>query len=615
MSVFDRHPDAFSSVRRISIRRLRAASGLLCLAFLLIGPPAMATDTPMVPGKEASPAIAKPESVQSKTPVGKPEGSVMESRSASSISQTGKIVGVTLLPNGAWITRELTVSWSMHGTRTIQVRDLPRDIDQGSVQVQSAAMTLSAPMQWHDLPVEDSEAFQMLDKQIDSLNRQLAKAHDSLLAAHTRLSIFQAQMASAGPERKHGSVTGAFLTDSKARSRFDRLLAQLLDSRRRAQNDVDSVMNRLKRAEQKRTELRQKGPRLMLALPMSLNADQKLPEMPVLLIRYRVKDARWMPIYRADLETPAPNADNGAAASAPSAVTTAPKAKATVQWSLVAQVSQTTGEDWTDVPITLSLLDTRRYYPVPRLDRWTIGFSPAVKPGVQLRADAVRQGAEMAAKSLPFAPSDETGFNAEFRSAAPVTIASNPAATIIPLMHAVLPAQATDLIAPSRSPLAILTARFTLGNAMPLPAGIWQLSLNGAQIGSVHEPALSPTKKMSLGFGVDRRIEVTVDSPADQRDENGLIGKAQQLVRRRVITVQSQHSQPIPVTVLMNLPVAEDTDIAVDPLADNTPPSNKQYDGTDGVWAWSNQIKPGQKVTINFGFRLRWPANKSLYGF
>jgi hypothetical protein len=83
-------------------------------------------------------------------------------------------------------------------------------------------------------------------------------------------------------------------------------------------------------------------------------------------------------------------------------------------------------------------------------------------------------------------------------------------------------------------------------------------------------------KKMALSFGVDRRIEVTVDRPADQRDENGLIGKSQQLIRRRVISVQSQHQQPMPVTILMNLPVAEDADLAVDPQADNTPPRNKQ---------------------------------------
>lgn len=536
---------------------------------------------------------------------------------ADIVSMAGKIIGVTVLPDGAWVTRQLSIDWPTSGRRSVQVVDLPRSIDQDSVQLYSPGLTLSAPMRWREMPVAETEAYRKLDLERETLNKRLAKANDDLLAAQTRMSIFKAQMAQAPSDKKHGPAIGAFLSDAKARTQFDRLLNGILADHRQAQDAVDQLMTQMQAVDRAQAELRQKGPGLTLNLPLMVDGSQKPATGRMITIRYRVHDARWQPVYRADLDTIAarPSEKSASTPTAPASEETA-KVSSTIHWSLVAEVHQNTGEDWSSVPVTLSMLDTRRYYPVPTLKRWTIGFAPTSKPSPIAGAALLRQDAEMARKSAAsFGPVDETGFNAEFRSASPVSVPSGSTATVIPLMHGNFTADAMDLITPGISPLAILTARFTLDNATPLPAGEWQLFLNGAQIGRVHQAALAPKKTLSLGFGVDQRIVVTVDGPADQRDENGLIGKAQQLVRRRVVTVQSQHEQPVPVTVLMNLPVSEDANLAVDPLADNTPPGNKQYDGQDGVWAWSNQIKPGQKITINFGFRLRWPADKRLYGF
>jgi uncharacterized protein (TIGR02231 family) len=185
---------------------------------------------------------------------------------------------------------------------------------------------------------------------------------------------------------------------------------------------------------------------------------------------------------------------------------------------------------------------------------------------------------------------------------------------VIPLQHEQVPANATVLIAPTISPLGVLTGTFVLKNPLPLPAGRWEFFVNGAQLGSAFRQAQAPSKKMSLGFGADRRVQVTVNQKPDQREENGVIGKSTQMVRRTVVEVQSQHKEPVAVTVIMNLPIAEDSEISVESLADTTPPTTKQFDGIDGVWAWSNQIKPDQKIMLNFGFRLRWPSDKTLSG-
>ena len=110
------------------------------------------------------------------------------------------------------------------------------------------------------------------------------------------------------------------------------------------------------------------------------------------------------------------------------------------------------------MPITLSLLDNRRYYPAPTLPRWTIGFRRG-QPGMPVPLAGAKVAMEaMAAPSVR--PVDVSGFNAEYKSVMPLTVPSGSATTVIPLQHEQVPANATVLIAPTISPLGVLTGTF-----------------------------------------------------------------------------------------------------------------------------------------------------------
>ncbi|MHB1230401.1 MAG: mucoidy inhibitor MuiA family protein [Halothiobacillus sp.] len=541
-----------------------------------------------------------------------------------------KMTAVTVLPDGAWITRRVEVRWAGSDIHTIELADLPPSVQQDSVQIEGNGITLAAPLQWSRQPVEQSAVYRHIQQQLSVLRGAQAKADDGLEAARMRLAIFQAQMSAPNAlVRKYGAPAGAFLTESGARKKFDRLLTQLLTAQRTAQDEVTEVQRKTAELDEALQKRHSQGERLLLSLPLKLLTQKKTAQqttsesaevtVPV-LVRYRVNDAHWQPIYRANLhtiplsETTTTPASTLAPTSTTASAASTASTNAEVDWSLSALVSQNTGEDWSRIPLTLSLLDTRRYYPVPKLPRWVIGFNAPSPVVVAPRANLASSMKTMVMSEALLKPHDETGFNAAFTSADSVSIPSGVAASLIPLLHQQVAANATILIAPEISPQAILTGEFTLDNKIPLPAGQWQLFLNGAQLSQVFQPALQPIQKQLLSFGVDQRLSVTFDQLPDQRDENGVIGKSSQLMRRSVVMIQSQHSNPVAVTVVMNLPTAEDAEISVEPLTDNTPPTLKQYNGEEGVWAWSNQIKPGQKVSINFGFRLRWPADKTLHG-
>lgn len=607
----------YCNLNRFAARLSRVVSRCLLLC-LVIWP------LWLMPATEAVSAI-KPASVEQGEPA--PTG------------LTSRITEVTVLPQGAWVTRRINVPAAMvpvdadrtagskndQADKSVTVLDLPGNIDQESVQISSTDLLQSGPLQWLKQAVETSPDYVAIEAKIHTLRVQQADARDALEAARVRLSIFQAQMsAPATVTSKAGHQAGAFLTQPAARQSFDKLLADLISAQRKARNDLDQVNVALAKQQAQLAELRKRPEKMKLILPLERKksaggmTDSGL--LPVYL-RYRVSDAGWQPVYRADLITTPPTGAQARntpekpalkAATANASAKTIGDENARLDWSFSASVHQNTGEDWTHVPITLSLLDNRRYYPAPKLPRWTIGFDShqQAEPALEVRSKLA-----MNMMAAPVAqPVDETGFNAEYKSVQPLTVDSGSTTTVIPLQHEQVPANATVLIAPTISPLGVLTGTFILHNPLPLPAGRWEFFVNGAQLGSAFRQAQAPSEKMSLGFGPDRRIQVTVDQKPDQREENGVIGKSTQMVRRTVVEVQSQHKEPVAVTVIMNLPIAEDSEISVESLADTTPPMTKQFDGIDGVWAWSNQIKPGQKITLNFGFRLRWPSDKTLSG-
>lgn len=568
--------------------------------------------TQTVASPDRSPTVS---SIELLNPALKEAPKVTTQRSSS------KIIAVTVLPDGAWITRRVAVAREAGARITLTLADLPPSVQQDSVQIESSTVRVAGPIQWRELPVAQSEAYLELTQALAVERQAQDQAEDALEAAQMRLAIFQAQMGSPNAlTPKTGGAAGAFLVDPVARKKFDQLLAKLIENQRRAQDVASEIQLRIDAIHTKFHQLEAQGDRLLLRLPIKIRAPKAAAQPATgggdqlpseVLIRYRVNDAHWQPVYRADLRTATSPPQEGVT---PAATEATVASNAEIDWSLDALVSQTTGEDWSQVPLTLALQDNRHYTPAPTLSRWTIGFNApnAVTPQSRLALTAPMK--VMASAEALLAPQDATGFNAEFKSTEPVHIPSGVGDSLIPLLHQTVAANAMVLIAPSLAPQAVLTGAFTLDNKLPLPAGPWQLFLNGTQIGQLAQAVIKPNQKQQLSFGVDQRIAVTFDAMPDQRDENGVIGKSSQLIRRSIITIQSQHTNPVAVTVVMNLPTAVDAEISVEPLTDNTPPTTKQYEGQEGVWAWLNQIKPEQKLSLNFGFRLRWPADKTLFG-
>ncbi len=512
-----------------------------------------------------------------------------QSTSSQSVD-AGRITAVTVLPQGAWVTREVTLDHEPKLEQPIQIMGLPQGLQSADLVVQVSGWRLASPVQLVPISADETRSVRQLDEHLADLKAELASANDRQLAASTRLAILKEQMG-----QQSGKSAGAFVTDPASRARFDAALDRILKQRQQARQQQTALRTQITAVEKARKKALAKGGKLaaLIRLDRAGAASAAAGKPVTLSLRYRVNAAGWAPVYSARLSTDSQQVD----------------------WSMSAEVHQQTGEDWSKVSLTLATLDNRRYYPVPTLSRWTIGFvenrpRPLASAPVMAMAEKRKAGRQDAMAQQQ----DISEFNSEFLSTAHVSVPSERTPVIVSLGTEQLTAKLAVRIAPQSNPLPILTAQLTLPNERPLPAGQLMLFRDGSQVGGRHLAALSPKQKLALGFGVDRSIEVSYDRNPDKRDEHGLIGKSRELVRRSVLTLTNHHHKAVPITVLMHLPVAIDADISVQPLADNTPPAERRFDGREGVWAWTLEPAAGKKAVVKFGFRVRWPEDKQLGG-
>jgi uncharacterized protein (TIGR02231 family) len=115
-----------------------------------------------------------------------------------------------------------------------------------------------------------------------------------------------------------------------------------------------------------------------------------------------------------------------------------------------------------------------------------------------------------------------------------------------------------------------------------------------------------------LGFGADDKVKITRATVRKIEASTGLISTAKTDEREFKITIRNGHDSPIGVRIEDQLPVSETADVQVELLALTTQPSERNVKDRRGVLAWILDAAPGEVREIKLGWRVRWPADKSV---
>lgn len=529
---------------------------------------------------------------------------------AADIALPNRIDAVTVFPDAAAVTRigEVKVPQGQH---VVLLRGLPAMIDPASIRIEGAGdgqlVIGSADVRRvaaETAPSEDSQ------KRLRELRMDLAKVRgriDALEAQKRAVSDFARMAAEAVAKDGKGFDLAQARAAWTAVGEGTAAANEALQVEMARAADLD--------AEIKAAEMAAGRPRTGLAplvdLAIAVEAPRDLSAS--LRVTYRVAGARWTPVYDAALDTVA----NGPAAKV----------------SLVrrASVTQRTGEDWGDVELTLSTARVAGGATAPDVLTQALALR---EPLVVLDADQLRRqrGAAAGAARLETpmaapapvaeaakaveqeASASATAFSASFVAPGRVSVARDGTARTLRLSSHMLDAPLLARVAPALEPRAYLSTSLTWVDDVPLLPGEVSLTRDGVFVGKARIGAVPSGDQFDLGFGADDRIKVE-RVPVRRRDNDpaGANATRTQISDHRT-TITNLHRRPMKISVIDRIPVSENSAITVEPLATNTPATERVVQDRRGVLGWTHDYAPSEKREIRLGWRLRWPADRELVG-
>jgi uncharacterized protein (TIGR02231 family) len=524
---------------------------------------------------------------------------------AADITFSAKVDAVTVFPDGAMVTRAGEASLPA-GEHVLILKGLPAGVDPASVRVEAKATqplllgtveTRAAPM----VPPTGETAAKLKELRGDlALLQARIDAGEREKGAIERLALASAESAA----RQHGLDID---TARKAWTALGEATAavnmRLVAERAKAQ-DIEAGIRALEGLDQRRPGVPSQN-RLDLAIAIEAPRDATAS----IAVTYRVRDARWLPVYDAQLST-----------SAKPALTLVRRA----------DIIQRTGEDWGEAKLTLATQRIARGTAAPELPTQTVNlFDPgAVMPLARAAEDQrIRESAQkresLAAAPAPAsapmvaaapreAEAEVSAFSASWLAPGRVSVTGDGARKSVRLASREI---APDLIArvtPAIDPTAYLSASFEHADEAPLLPGEINLTRDGAFIGKGRIGLIPAGDKVELGFGADDRIKVTRAPVRRQDNDPSWASSARRQLSDHRTTITNLHREPMKLQVIDRVPVSENSAITVEMLKETTPPTEKQIGDKRGVMGWSFEMKPGESRDVRVAWRMRWPADREI---
>jgi uncharacterized protein (TIGR02231 family) len=330
-------------------------------------------------------------------------------------------------------------------------------------------------------------------------------------------------------------------------------------------------------------------------------------------VRYQVAGASWTPIYDVRLAT--------------GTKTATPRLTVTRR----AIVQQRSGEAWTNVALALSTTRPAAGTAAPELrpitvdypqDRPVVMSAPVPQSRARTAAVDERDGAAAAAApvakladaAVQPAQADIGGFQAVYGIVGRQSLAETGEPRRLQIDEADLETTLTVRAAPRLDERAFLYAKLVVPRAAPWLPGQAALFRDGTFVGNGRLPLLGPGQDHELGFGADDRIRVRSALVEEKRAESGILSATKSESRTFRHTIRNLHERQIAFVIQDQVPVANNQEIKVELIA-KPQPSKRDIDDRRGVLAWEDRLNPDEERTIEFGWRVSWPAAKSVvYG-
>ncbi|UWU83460.1 mucoidy inhibitor MuiA family protein [Bradyrhizobium yuanmingense] len=528
---------------------------------------------------------------------------------AANVEANSTIDTVTVYPDGATVTRIISLDLAS-GDSTLVAKDFPLSLDPSSLRVEGEAGakltigTIDARPPKAAPPINLPE----LDKRIEALRDQRADLQGAIDSANARRKFAQhfaeaspAGLGEKGEARPIAEWRAAFAAVAEEIATAD---SAIRDATRK-QRELDRQIAQLE------AERSAKPPS---KLEVRIDVASAAATKATLRVTYAVRNARWVPLYDARLDTGAKDR------------------KPQLEVVRRAEVTQSTGEDWSNVTLGVSTVRVSRGGSAPELHSLIAQYPQVPKPmALGTASDLARPAPTVRQRSYePMSKAAEAtelreradeqqavaeigDFQATFRIPGRVSLGAADGAKSLRIASVNVPADLAVRAAPVLDPTAFLEASFKQTDDTTLLPGKVAIYRDGTFVGRGKITASAKEDIVRLGFGADDKVKIERAVLKRNEGSAGLLVTTSKTDERSFkTTIRNGHDFPIRVAIEDQLPVSENEDIVVEMLPSSTQPTANNIRDKRGVLEWSFDAKPGEARDINFAWRIRWPKDKSM---
>ena len=533
---------------------------------------------------------------------------------AETISAESKITAVTVFPDRAGVTRQATLTLSK-GQHTVALSPLPSGIEPSSLSARGAGeaeVTLYGVrlVTTERETAQDPKVEQLEDGIRDTLRKQQQLRNTKQVLAQEREYLESIHAASSQQIGKDLITKSPSASDAAALLAFlDESMLKTFERDQKADEELETLGRELDKLQRELSRLTEGRRRQETAVLVELEASKSGSFR--LEVSYRVPGVAWEPAYEA-------RASGGSDE---------------VELATAGMVRQQTGEDWTDVLLTLSTARPALAGSMPELEPWFLRpWEPvAFERKARLMAASAPARSEMAMGQLQEgAPAEQPAREQEGRVAYATVEAAGPSVTFrlprpasvpsdwqphkVPVASARFPAELAYETTPRRLPYAFLRAKVTnTSEALYLP-GTVSVFLDGTFVATSALKQVAPGESFDLYLGVDERVTVERKTLKERVEVSllpGLRGKTKSTDYEFLTIIENFTGRRVSVTVFDQVPVSEREEIVVESVRQE-PAAVEKDEEKPGVFHWQLDLAPNQKEELRLSYRVKHPVEMQI---
>jgi uncharacterized protein (TIGR02231 family) len=528
---------------------------------------------------------------------------------ADAIAASSTITAVTVYPNGAEITRQVTFD-APAGSHDLVITDLPANVDPAMFRLApDTGLTVGAfALRTDRLPPHDPDAVLTTEQraakaELERLEGDQRSALAAVGSIEARIEAAEAQIAFLR------GVTGQTNEAATADS-LKTVSAMIATEVLAARQTVIAAQSDLYPAQAVLQGVQEKLGLAQLAMDQLASVDMDYAALSVavtraeagqstLTVTHFVQDASWQPVY--DLKLTQEKGDN-----------------LSIERGVL--VTQYSGEDWSDVALTLSTAQPSQQSGPSTLWPEYRQITDRQQDQDLSKADATFAEPVMEPEAVvAAAPSGRTvsalaqmqGDTITYVYPTPVDIGTGVDNLRLALDALEVAPTVEAWAVPRSDRTAFMMANFSNTTGQVLLPGPTYMYREGVHVGSGMMDLMPAGADADIPFGAIEGLRLTRDMPMTNQGDRGVFISSNERQEVARLQVENLTDKAWSVRVFDQVPYSEQDDLEISYTA-SPEPTHVDIDGQRGILAWDIKVPAGQTSTIDLTTTLQWPDGMDL---